>query len=121
VHPNALRPGRPDDFSYRLYGAYLIIGIHDGNEYGLFPDRRIQVGDAYHSRLVYGKHRQFKPLFFQPFTGVDNGMVFDGRGYYVPSPALEREGCPLYGEIVRLTAASRYDYFAGFGIYKPCY
>ena len=79
-------PADRSDLPDRLNGTDLIIGIHDGYQTGILPDRFLHLGRKNDSIFMNIKQGDIKALFFQLIQSVQNRMMFKGSGYDMPFP-----------------------------------
>ena len=77
---NPLLPAQRADLGNGLDGAHLIVGVHDGDQRSILPDRG---GYILHLDQTLAPHTQqsdLKALPLQLFEGVEDGMVLKGGG-----------------------------------------
>ncbi len=97
--------GNGADFFYRFYGADLIVGKHDADQYGIRPDCRPKLPDVHQSVLIHLKIRNLTAFFFQILTGMQNGMMLDSCGDNMSSLPGAGFGCRLQRPVIRLRAS----------------
>ena len=89
------------DFTHRLNGADVMIGIMEADKNRFVGDRRAHILGI---DPAYGIHLHFcagETLFFQKLNGVENGWMLDLANHDVVAFALVREGRPFHRQIHR--------------------
>ena len=80
MEEDAMLPGNPADFRYRLNGADFIVGKHNRNQDGGGADGFFQFIQLHNPKLIHIQIRHLKPLLLQPLAGVQHGMVLNLAG-----------------------------------------
>ena len=68
------------DFRDRFDGADFIVGKHHGNENSFWTDSRFQIFQSDFAIYVYIQICHTETMFFQIFTSMQNGMMFNFCG-----------------------------------------
>src|ERR1700678_1528294 len=103
------------DFGYRLDGADLVVGKHDGDQDGLVVNGPTQV---FHVDEAVGLYRQIGDavaVFFKALAGVEDGLVLGDLGDDMVAALLVHLGDALDGEVVALGRAGVEDDLPGSG------
>ena len=92
--------------------AGLVVGHHDADELGIRPERAAHVGRIDDAFAAYGQKGHLDAALCQALGGVEDGVVFDGRGDEVVAGLDESED----GEIVALGASAGEDDLGGAAV-----
>jgi hypothetical protein len=111
----------PGDLFNRLKGAHFIIRVHEGNQDRIRPDGPAHVTGVNPSTRIDREIGDVKPLPLKVLTGMKDGMVFDGRGDDMSSPASVLPGGAFDRQIISFGPAPREDDLPGAGVDKGCY
>ena len=95
----------------RLYGAHLIVGVHDAHENGARRDGATNVVRVDAPGAIDGHDSHAVAEFAQEAAGCEDSRVLDGAGDDVIAPGPQRPGYALEGEVVGLAAPTREDDF----------
>ena len=104
--------------AYRLYGAYLIVGVHHRNKDGLVSDGLLDILRVNQSILIYGKVGYSESPFLQKLTGLYHSVMLDGSGNDVISCVFIGIGNTLYSKVVCLCPPAGKHNFLTLGINK---
>ena len=106
VEQRPVRFGDLAQFGDGLDGADLVVGVHDGNDGRLRPERLFKFLRMHQPELVHRQIGDFKALLFQLLAGVQHGVVLDLRGDDVVALIPAGVGRAADGPIVALGAAA---------------
>ncbi len=68
------------NFRKRLNGAEFVVGVHDGDEDGVWAYGIAQIGELDEAIALHGKVGDGDTLFFKSLARVEDCFVFDGGG-----------------------------------------
>ena len=73
----------PTYFLNGLQGPHLVVGVHDGDQYGPFGDVALYIGRVYHAKFVYRNIADLIAQVLKVCAGLEDGRVLDLTRYYV--------------------------------------
>ena len=74
------------DFRNRQDRTDLVVGVHDGDQGSVLPNRLRHLMGSDGSQRAHGEQLHLKALVLQPFQGVQDGVVLKGGGDDMPFP-----------------------------------
>ena len=77
VNDRTVPVGDLGDFAHRLDRAGLIVGAHDGNEYGIVPHGPRDLVGLHYAVPAGRDLRECKPLALQRLRGIQHGVMLD--------------------------------------------
>jgi hypothetical protein len=86
--------------------SYLVVGVHDGNDHCVRPQRATQVFRIDKPLRVDRQVGRFEALLSELLNGVEDSVMLDGRGDQVPSAPQRTEGGAPDRQVVALAAAA---------------
>ena len=101
------------DLLYGLYGADLIVGMHDRYQDGVLPDGRFDRLRGYLSFGIDGQICHFKSLLLQKPHGLQDRRMFDHRRNQMASAAPHGHGRADDGQVVGFGPAGGIDQVSG--------
>jgi len=91
-------PGDATDLRNWLDGAYLVVGIHDGDQRGVGPDGASDGIWVHSARTVHRHICDAKAVVaLELLAGVQHRMVLNGRGDDMPSRGAAGHRDPAQG------------------------
>ncbi len=121
VEQHMVRMGDLGDFLNGFDGADFVVGGHDGNQDGFVGNGRFHIGWIDQAVRVHGHIGDFKPLLFQPFAGVQDGVVLDGGGDDVVALLAVGKGHALERPVIAFAAAGGEVHFFGVAVQRGRY
>ena len=86
VEGDALFAAESADFLHGLDRADFIVGKHNGDKGGIFPNGGFQVFQADDAVFMHIEQGDLEPLLLQLFKRVENGMMLKRGGNEMPLP-----------------------------------
>ena len=116
VEQNSLFAADSTYFRNRLYGTYLIVGIHYGHKRGIVGNGVSYLVGCYKTVLMHIEICDRKALLFQLFKGVQHRVVLKRCGDYMGLSLCFAFHCRRYYRLIVCLAAARCEiYFAEIG------
>jgi hypothetical protein len=115
-------PERAGDFVQTLNNPGLIIHLHDRDEEGFGPQRRLNLRRWDNAIGTGLDQRDLKTVALQELQRLQNGLVLDGRRNDVPSPGLLAMLAQSQdGQTVAFRRAAREDHFLPLAFHHRCH
>ena len=112
MKPYATLTAHLPDGSNIIDCADLVVGMHHRDDKGIRTDRLGNLPGSHLTVFVRRQAGHLMPLTFQPGTGIQDGLVFNGGGHDVAGLSAS-PGQPLERQIVRLRCPRGPDNFSG--------
>ncbi len=109
------------DFGDWLNGAYLVVGVHDGNDDGFAGNRPAYVIGVNHTVPIHRQVGYLEPLSFQEVAGFQNGVVLNSRGDDMVALAIAGINGAFQRGVIRLGTAAGEDNFLIVGAQERRY